>query len=471
MFVAADDTDSMRGNCTTFLATEIIRDLVFEEGLDLIGFPRLVRLNPAIPWKTRGNGALVMEFGRGTGESFSIGNIGGRVLRCFAAKDLSFEPSAERMAERIRPLVEEFHDPVDSDPGIVISSVRPDPSFYRRGVTRVMPRADVEREIARIGATTIRLGCGRGVIGCVCGMAWEPGDRTYELLSYRPRSRWGTERVYDRDSIERADEEIVTSFNSWEERGRRVAMVPSTPCPVMYGFRGDDWRDLVRGHDIIETEEQSRWVVFETNQGTDDHLIRYPSREQFIPNSSYLVGGTVKSARRISGGHQFLVLDTVYGELECAAYAPSREFRDAISWLMPGDVVEVTGELRQSPRTLNIEKIHVVSTVPAFRKVSNPVCPSCGRTMSSAGRGKGYRCRACGTSAKDPITVPETRWIVPGWYQPPTESRRHLTKPLKRMGLVQPVEFVNGRSRMSTVIYTHRMMGRRLGRHSSWMML
>ena len=32
MFVAVDDTDSMKGNCTTFLATEIIREF---EDLDL----------------------------------------------------------------------------------------------------------------------------------------------------------------------------------------------------------------------------------------------------------------------------------------------------------------------------------------------------------------------------------------------------------------------------------------------------
>ena len=74
MFVAADDTDSMRGNCTTYLATEIIRELVIDGDLDLIGFPRLVRLNPAIPWKTRGNGSLVMRFGRGVGDR-AIGNL------------------------------------------------------------------------------------------------------------------------------------------------------------------------------------------------------------------------------------------------------------------------------------------------------------------------------------------------------------------------------------------------------------
>lgn len=86
MFVAADDTDSLRGNCTTFLASEIIR-AVTEEGWDLIGCPRLVRLNPAIPWKTRGNGALVMEFGKGTGKKTFIGEIAGRKVHCYENGD------------------------------------------------------------------------------------------------------------------------------------------------------------------------------------------------------------------------------------------------------------------------------------------------------------------------------------------------------------------------------------------------
>jgi len=52
MFVAFDDTDSLESMCTTFLATEMIKALGV---YDLIGLPRLVRLNPAVPWKTRGN--------------------------------------------------------------------------------------------------------------------------------------------------------------------------------------------------------------------------------------------------------------------------------------------------------------------------------------------------------------------------------------------------------------------------------
>ena len=137
MFVAADDTDSMRGNCTTFLATEIIFELLFNQGLDLIGFPRLVRLNPAIPWKTRGNGSLVMCFGKGKGKKRFIGQIKGKDVFVFDDKT-EWEPDRNDILESIKPLVERFHDPVESDPGIIISEVRPSYEFYLNGVTRVM---------------------------------------------------------------------------------------------------------------------------------------------------------------------------------------------------------------------------------------------------------------------------------------------------------------------------------------------
>ena len=80
MYVAVDDTDSSTWMCTTFLATELIRAL---DDLDLIGFPRLVRLNPAVPWKTRGNGALCIRVGKGSGKRQYIGNIANREIFCY----------------------------------------------------------------------------------------------------------------------------------------------------------------------------------------------------------------------------------------------------------------------------------------------------------------------------------------------------------------------------------------------------
>lgn len=440
MYVAVDDTDSMRGNCTTFLATEIIREF---DDLDLIGNPRLVRLNPATPWKTRGNGALVMRFGRGSGKSRFIGMIGDREIRCFD-ECTGWEPDPSMMRDRIIPLMERYHED-EADPGLLISRVKPSQEFYWRGVRTILNRGIVDPEIERISGLTYEIGCGRGLIGCTCGMAWRPRDTTFELLTYRPEKRWGTERVFDPLTIRDMDHAYPTTFNSWEDRFDKVAMVPSTPCPVMYGLRGDVEEDLIEASRMISTEPLDRWMVFLTNQGTDDHIIRN-HRGPLVPNQSYILRGTVCShVRHIEGGHVLIDIDTGYGKVTCAAYEPSKEFRFAVDWLNPGDAVEVVGELRDEPRTLNLEKIHVVSTVREYLKVSNPVCPICSRTMKSTGKGGKYKCKRCRTVSYEPVTVPVRRQIVPGWYEPPTAARRHLSKPLKRMGLVQPVEFVNGR--------------------------
>ena len=443
MIVAADDTDSMRGNCTTFLATEIIRVMI-ENGWDLIGYPRLVRLNPATPWKTRGNGSLVMEFGKGVGERKFIGSISGRDVFCFFNKN-SEEPDFEDVLSLLSPVVDINHDLEFSDPGLFLSYIRPDSDYYRKGVTRIVERDDVESEIIRIGARKMEWGCGRGIIGCVCGSAWIPYDRTFELLSYRPRSRWGTKRVFDKKTIERAEHEIVSSFNSWDDRHSKVAMVPATPCPVMYGFRADNPDDLLIGHDMIKTEEQERWMIFETNQGTDDHIIVDPIQEDFIPNSSYSIQGKVVSVRRIEGGHTFVDLDTDLGTVTAGIYAQAEEFRFVLDWLIPGDVIRVLGELREEPRTLNIEKLQIIELTEERKKLPNPICPGCGKRMESVGKGCGYRCRKCRTKAPLQYTVVPRR-IVTGWYEPPTEARRHLSKPLKRMGEEQPLGIILSRN-------------------------
>src|SRR2546428_5831555 len=89
LHLGVDDTDSVRGMCTTYLATELVRAL---PGLDLIGFPRLVRLNPNIPWKTRGNGAVCLRLRRGPGSRFQGGEVGGRAVRAYA-RGASIPPS------------------------------------------------------------------------------------------------------------------------------------------------------------------------------------------------------------------------------------------------------------------------------------------------------------------------------------------------------------------------------------------
>ncbi len=437
MYIAVDDTDSVRGNCTTFLATEIIRELSAD--FDLIGNPRLVRLNPAVPWKTRGNGSLILRFGKGIGRKHLIGQIDGKHIFCYDESE-GFSYDRKSVMDRIVPLIETFHES-DADPGLIVSDERPSYEFYKRGLFTIMSVSDVEGELKRIGADVFTIGCGRGLIGSTCGLAWIPDDSTYELLAYRTPDRWGTPRDVDLNSIRNMDMTFPSTFNSWEERFSKVAMVPATPCPVLYGLRGDSMNELIPASIMISSEKVHRWMIFLTNQGTDDHIIT--EFDELRPNASYLVKGVVKGcARRIRGGHTFVDIDTNHGVVTCAAYEPSKEFRMAFDRLLPGDVVEVMGEYREDPATLNVEKLHVISTVPDVVKVSNPMCQQCGKRMESVGKGQGYRCRSCHTKADSPISKENVRWIVPGWYEPPTAARRHLSKPLKRMGKTQPVEFV-----------------------------
>ncbi|MCL2032219.1 MAG: tRNA(Ile)(2)-agmatinylcytidine synthase [Methanomassiliicoccaceae archaeon] len=440
MYIAVDDTDSVSGNCTTFLATEMISELCGD--LDMIGYPRIVRLNPAVPWKTRGNGSLVMRFGRGRGEKIHAGSVAGEDIFCFKSA-AAYEPDENRILERLIPLIERNSEP-DSDPGLAVSRKKPSQSMYWKGVRSILDKSAADDEIRRIGAFKYERGCGRGTIGAVCGMAWRPRDSTYEILTYRPRERWGTERVFDSLSIRDVDLSIPSTFNSWEERARKVAMVPATPCPVMYGLRGDNVSDLMIGKDMVRSEETERWMIFLTNQGTDDHIMR--GQAELIPNRSYYVKGKVVKSGHIAGGHVLTEIDTVNGRMTVGAYEPSKEFRYLFDNLSEGDVIGVMGELREEPRTLNAEKVRVISVAERYEKISNPICAGCGRTMESLGRGKGYRCRKCHTSAQQPDLKKAVRWVREGWYEPPTSARRHLSKPLKRMGAEQPVDFVNRRT-------------------------
>ena len=55
-YIGIDDTDSTKGMCTTYIAARIASRLSFTEVKEL----RLIRLNPSVPWKTRGNGAIAI---------------------------------------------------------------------------------------------------------------------------------------------------------------------------------------------------------------------------------------------------------------------------------------------------------------------------------------------------------------------------------------------------------------------------
>ncbi len=430
LWVGVDDTDSLRGMCTTFLATEIVRELTLE--YDLIGYPRLVRLNPNIPWKTRGNGALALRFGSGAGRPFTVGRIGGREVPSFPRSRGREDPEALR--QPLEELVSRWSvlDDPTTNPAYAILRVRPPASLYWRAVRGIVSRRDA-REAAR-GLGILRgYKNGRGVIGATAAVAWRPRDRTYEVLAYRHPSLWGLKRDIDAASVRQMDTQYPSTFNNYDYANDKVVLAPHSPCPVLFGIRGDDPTVLPEALRAIRGEAPERWLLFETNQGTDDHVRADDwSLRPFTATS--LEGRVASRPTTLPGGHVFFELQGRRG-VTVGAYEPSKQFRDVVRALRVGDWVRVTGSMRDVPRTLNLERLEVVSLAESLRKLGNPRCSACGKAMKSAGRGAGFRCVRGHSKvpAGAVINLREDREIATGLYEPPACARRHLAKPIRRI--------------------------------------
>src|SRR6266702_3781481 len=174
LWIGVDDTDSLRGMCTTFLVAELVRDLTRD--FDLVGYPRLVRLNPNIPWKTRGNAAVCLRIGSGRGEPMTVGELGGRPIQMFP-RGRCDEPPA-RVLDRVSRLVERWSriDDETTNPGFTISPTAARAWLYWRAVRRIVT---MDEAVAAASTSAIVRGYknGRGIIGALAATSWRPRDR------------------------------------------------------------------------------------------------------------------------------------------------------------------------------------------------------------------------------------------------------------------------------------------------------
>jgi tRNA(Ile2)-agmatinylcytidine synthase len=428
--LAFDDTDSPEGMCTTYLAALMVEEL---DDLDLIGLPRLVRLDPNVPWKTRGNAAICLQFGKGSGRSRLCGSIQGREVRCYG-NGRSVDPEellgrASRVLERVAQF-----DCDKTNPGIIASKRRPAQGLYWGAVREVVQLRHVENLLGDCGAEWKKYKSGRGVIGAAAAMSWRPRDRTWEIIAYRNPRRFGKPRQIDAKSVVVMDKATRFTFNNYDYESGHIAITPGSPCPILFGIRGDSSAELLRAKDMIKGEKPHRWLLFMTNQGTDDHISRRRIRSLRPMDSALIEAKVVSPPVTIPGKHVILRV-TDGDEIDAAFYEPSHRFRDVGRALLPGDAVTLYGSVRDDRMTLNVEKIRVKKLVRDVRKVHNPVCKRCDKSMGSMGAGQGYRCKRCGAKAAESAAMSRTypRSIKSGWFEPPVASRRHLHKPLRRM--------------------------------------
>ncbi|MBR1369633.1 tRNA(Ile2) 2-agmatinylcytidine synthetase [Methanocalculus chunghsingensis] len=414
MWIGIDDTDSPEGMCTTYLGAVLARRL------EASGIPvhslRLIRLNPTIIWKTRGNAAIAIGAGGDPDTAFSI---------------------AESLIEELADLGCER-----TNPGLVVcGDRRPPAAFAEEAITGFCTIEGAIDACIEAGARYRGWKNGRGLIGAVAAVAAELDDSTSEYLVYRDVGRRERERVVDRKTLTTAEE--MTHPHTWDTvdaANNVVVCVPHTPDPVLFGIRGENpvWVSLARN--LIESEDPAIEALFETNQGTDAHLL--PGMIGSLEDGrSYIVVGTVSTHPATGiGGHVSVRISDRDLHLTCMAYEPVKGFREIIRALAPGDRIVACGSYRNN--TLNLEKCCILDA-PPLRIAEAPICPECARKMTSAGTRKGYKCRRCGKREEDPAVRFEERHLVPGWYEVPPSARRHLARPLCRGSPPLPDNVVN----------------------------
>ncbi len=403
LIIGLDDTDSRdKGMCTTYLAT-IIAEKISE--YSSIKDRLLIRLNPNIPFKTRGNACLCLIV------------------------DTDY---TERVKNIVVDLINKYAVFEDSNPGVAFLEDDTPPQYLKNftfETVRDVKSKDEARKVAEKNNVELKsLGKNeRGIVGALAAIGAPRvfNDWTYEFIAYRDND-WNEKRKVNTESFFKAD--YKTYPETWDTIDyfrKDVVAIPNTNGPVVYGLRGT-YSGVLNANSSIEAE-CDRINIFRTNQGTDYHLIK--SNIKNIKNyRSYEVSGKVnKDPKTIEGGHVFFSIKDSENKLKCAAFEPTKEFRNLIKKLRKGDSIKVCGGVKNN--TLNIEKIYIKDL--NTKKLVNPEC-SCGKKMESAGKNQGYRCKKCGDKASSKDYIDIKRNIKEGWYEVPPSARRHISKPLIR---------------------------------------
>jgi len=182
MHMGLDDTDSTRGGCTTYVAALLVEKLE-QLGAKFLDYPNLVRLNPNVPWKTRGNGALSLR--------------------------IEYEAGLEdQIKEAAIGLVEEHADLnfKGTDPGVVFFAEAEIPeevtAFAKNAITGIVTLKEAVKLIEKFEGEALGFNTCRGIIGALAAIGETlKGDHTFELITYRMAENCGSKRKVDEASI------------------------------------------------------------------------------------------------------------------------------------------------------------------------------------------------------------------------------------------------------------------------------
>jgi tRNA(Ile2)-agmatinylcytidine synthase len=415
--IGIDDTDSRYGGCTTYTATLVFHALC-DAGFKPLDFPWLVRLNPNIPWKTRGNGALAIHMLISEEKIPTACRIALEIVETTSDNSASgTDPAVTFLKGQIPIVLREYSSKALHD----VLSVR-----EAKRIAEV-----VRAEVHQIRGT-------RGIIGSIAaiGAGLDVNDHSFEIIAYRAKERLGEPRDVDEESVREVDNEFGDqTFQNLDPETGRVLVCPHGPDPVLLGIRGFQPDVVLEAFRRIKIREPVEGImIFRTNQGTDAHLKCSGIIGDLRPYQSTVLSGRVETTPKIlRGGHVIFRIHDETGSVDCLAFKPTGSLRNVARELLPGDRVTVSGGVRRrkkGPLSLNLEKIEIVQLAMACRE-ENPKCLRCEGRCESMGKDQGFRCKKCGLRTRTIMKnqVPLQRNLGLFSYIPPPRARRHLTKP------------------------------------------
>jgi len=411
--IGIDDIDSPLGGCTTHAALYLTHKLLreFEGKLKLIEPLNLVRLNPSIPWKTRGNGAVCIRI-----------EIDGVKLSTLSELVSKF---IERYSRRFTH--------VSQSPGAIIIddyTLEKHFTFLKRVFELAVSDLLHKDFLEPILNDALIVAEGRGIIGSLAAIAWitTRSSYTYELLTYRGRSHWGLSRCIDPVSVIEFDS--VSKRTLCNVDNDRILIAPHGNDPVLYGVRGLDPFELLEALKRIHLcEDLAGFSLFVTNQHTNDHLRYSTSKDLKRAYRCGCVLGYVLEVRYSRGALLLTVCDST-GCIDAVAFTETR-LNKVIQGLNKNDLVRVCGCVKPWKGSLyiHVERIDILELYPAIEP-RRPRCPRCNSKVKYVGRGSGFKCFNCGYTFHSSHFVESSRALDHGMYLPPTSRIKHLQKPL-----------------------------------------
>ena len=389
-WLGLDDTDSLKGGCTTEVLFRLLNDLP-----DDVSFrtPRLVRLWPFAKQRTRGNAAVAVEL------------ITENESELLIHLDKWWQQHIESLKGVLGTSDHSERTQYPADPGMIwTSESMTDEAFYKSAVSS-------EIELQNVPEVTRYWG-GNGRIGATAAVLWPATQCTYEAIAWRSNEAEGRRQL---DEVALAEvEDLKDTFLCRNPKLGTSLLAPRGNSPVLFGIRSWTKDGAQHALDILEqgndTEPTKGSLVFQTNQATGDHLE--------VPVEAY-----VRSKSILKKGH--VVLETTQGTW--MAFRQSGHIALLSQWVIKGDLLMGNG-LRDEDDVLHLELLKVKKSISEQKR---PLCVRCNKSMKSMGKNQGLRCKRCNLTSDRGWVEVERIPPFQNWVQPPPSSRRHLSKPLE----------------------------------------